>query len=387
MNKNEIGVGLMGYSIGRVHTHAWSNVGQFFQTKSDPKLVAICGRTEASVKSFGENYGFKKTYSDWKSMLNDPEVTVFDNCAPPNQHLDPCVFAAESGKAILCEKPLARSAEEAYEMYRSARKSGIVHMTGFNKRFSPAVLYARGLITEGRLGRINHVVATCYNIEFGEGFANPDLPLLWMFKKEVGGHGALSDIGSHVVDLARFLVGDVSSVCGAAQTLVDERPLPQEPTKKGKVDVEDIAIGCLRFANGAIGTLNVTWSQVAARDWTTVEVYGTHGSFKYNFERPNELELFLEDEDRNSFGFRTVICNSRSHPLASRFWPDQGGSYGFEQTFLAEIGHFLSSVESGASVEPIGASFYDGYLTCLINDKIIESSEEKRWLKVEPRPK
>src|SRR5579862_7032251 len=376
MSRKEVGIGLIGYSIGKVHTHSWLNLRQFYSDSilSYPRLVAMCGRNTEAVSQFAKHYGYEKIYSDWMELVNDPEIQILDNCAPPNLHLEASVAAAEKGKSVICEKPLARTANEAYEMYRSTQKTGQVHMTAFNKRFLPSVLYARELVQSGRLGKITHVVATFYNIEIGDGFSDPNFPLVWMFRREIAGHGALNDLGSHVVDMMRFVVGEIASVCGATQTFVRERPLPEDPSKKGEVDVEDSISGCLRFANGAVGTISVSWMPVSIRDYLTLEVYGTQGSFRFSFERPTELELYIhDDKDFAVNGYRTIYCTSREHQLMKHFWPDQASSYGYEQSFVSEIAHFLSAVEKSESVEPIGASFYDGYLTALINDELISS--------------
>ena len=382
-----MGVGLIGYSIGRVHTHAWINLPQFHPEISKPDLVAICARNQTAAKSFAAHYGFKKTYSEWKKMLDDPDLTILDDCAPPSLHAEPCIMAAEQGKAVICEKPLARTAEEAYAMYRAVEKTGQVHMTAFNKRFVPAVLLARDLVHKGALGNVHHVVATCYNIEYSGGFADPNYPLNWMFRREIAGHGALTDIGPHIMDMMRFTVGDIEAVCGATQTFVESRPLPEDPKKKGKVDVDDLSVACVRFTNGAIGTLNVSWMPVGTRDYVTLEIYGSKGSLRFNFERPNELELYTSTGDAVTEGFRTVICNNRNHPLASRFWPDQGSSYGFEQSFVSEIAHFASSVEKGVSVGPLGGTFYDGYMICLLTDELVASARDGRWHSLQPQAK
>ncbi|HXQ91987.1 MAG TPA: Gfo/Idh/MocA family oxidoreductase [Nitrososphaerales archaeon] len=390
MTRKEMGIGLIGYSIGRVHTHSWLNLRQFYSDSlvSSPRLVAVCGRNKNAVSSFAKHYGYDRIYNDWRELVNDTEINILDNCAPPNLHLEASVNAAEKGKAVLCEKPLARTASEAYEMYRATEKTGQVHMTGFNKRFFPATLYARELVQSGRLGKITHVVATYYNIEMGEGFSNPNLPLTWLFRREIAGHGAMNDLGSHLVDLMRFVIGEISSVCGAIQTFVKERPLPEDTTKKGAVDVEDAIAGCLRFAGGAIGTISVSWMPVSVHDYLALEVYGTEGSFRFCFERPTELEVYLHDDrDFALNGYRTIYCTTREHSLMNQFWPDQGSSYGFEQSFVSEIAHFLSAVERSQSVEPLGASFYDGYLTALINDELAASARDGRWHAIRPEPR
>jgi len=385
---DEIGLGLIGYSlIAKTHSLAWINFRQFFSSKYRPRLVGVCGRNTRATGEFARLNGYKRNYRDWRDLIRDPDVTVLDNCAPPNVHSEPSIEAAEAGKAVICEKPLGRSAEEAYEMYRAVAKTSQVHMTGFNRRFIPALLLARDLKQAGRLGRINHIVATMYNIEFGEGFGRPSIPLIWPFRREVAGHGAIGDVGAHIIDLIRFTVGEITSVSAAADTVVKERPLPDDPSRSGKVDVDDTVAGCLRLSEGAIGTISVSWLPVGIKDYMTLEVYGSRGSFKFSMERPNELELFLHDEDMRTEGFRTVLCDSRVHPLAGNFWPDQAGSYGYEQTFISEIAHFASALERGVQIESPGATFYDGYMACLIADELVASANDGKWHPVQPAPK
>jgi predicted dehydrogenase len=388
MTRKEMGIGLIGYSIGKVHTYSWLNLRQFYSDSiaTSPRLVAVCGRNNKAVSSFANHYGYDRIYDDWKKLVNDPSIQILDNCAPPDLHLEPCVAAAEKGKAVLCEKPLARTADESYEMYSATKKTGQVNMTAFNKRFLPSTLYARELVQSGRLGKITHVVGTFYNIEMGNGFSDPNFPFMWLFRRETAGHGALNDLGSHLVDLMRFIVGEITSVCGATQTFVKERPLPDDATKKGTVDVEDAIVGCLRFEGGAVGTISVSWMPVSVRDYLTLEVYGTNGSFRFCFERPAELEVYVhDDKDYALNGYRTIYCSSKDHPLMQHFWPDQGSGYGYEQSFISEIAHFLSSVEKSQSVEPLGASFYDGYLTALINDELVSSASDGKWHAVRPK--
>lgn len=388
MTREEIGIGLIGYVIGSVHAHAWLNLTQFYPEilSRFPRLEAVCGRKEKNLGSFASRYGFARSVLDWKELVGDPKVEILDNCAPPDLHLEPCAMAAEAGKAVICEKPLARTAAEAYEMYHRTNRTGQVHMTGFNKRFLPAIRYARELVQSGRLGRVTHVIATFYNIEAGEGYSDPNFPLVWAFRREIAGHGAINDLGAHVVDLLRFVVGEISSVSGAMQTFVKERPLPGDGSNKGTVDVEDLIVGCLRFVNGAVGNICVSWMPVSTRDYLILEVYGTNGSFRFDFERPAELELYIHDDrDFAVNGYRTIYCSSGAHPLMKNFWPDQGSSYGFEQSFVSELAHFLKSVEVARSVEPLGASFYDGYMTALINDELISSAVDGTWHEISPK--
>ncbi len=302
MSRRELGIGLIGYSIGKVHTHAWLNLRQFYSMS--PKLVAVCGRNNDTLSAFAKHYGYSKTFSEWKKLIDDPEISVIDNCAPPELHLEICLLAAEKGKAVICEKPLARTADEAYEMHLAMKKSGQVSMTAFNKRFYPATQFARELVKSGRLGKITHIVGTYYKVETGLGVS--------------------IDVGSHLIDMMRFILGEISSVCGATQS-------------------EDSITGCLRFASGAVGTLSVSRLAGAIPDYLVLEVYGTVGSFKFYSQRPTELDVYIHERDFALNGVRTIICTSKAHPLMQHFWPDQASSYGFEQSFISEIAHFLSA--------------------------------------------
>ena len=219
------------------------------------------------------------------------------------------------------------------------------------------MLYARELVQSGRVGRITHVVATYYNIELGEGFSDPNMPLVWLFRREIAGHGALNDLGSHVVDMMRFIVGEIASVCGATQTFIKERPLPEDNTKRGVVDVDDSIAGCLRFAGGAVGTISVSWMPVSVRDYLALEVYGTKGSFRFCSDRPAELELYLhDDKDFALNGYRTIYCTSREHPLMKHFWPDQGTScmgraeFRFRDRALSRGGREIRECRAAGSV-------------------------------------
>ena len=345
MSRNEIGIGLIGYSIGKVHTHSWLNLRQFYSLS--PKLVAVCGEDSSVLSTFAKHYGYSKTYTDWKELIEDPEVTIIDNCAPPQLHREICIMAAEKEKAVICENPLARTALGAYNVHQAMKKSGQVNMTAFNKRFFPATQFARELVKGGRLGKITHAVGTYYKMESPTGVP--------------------TDLRSHLIDLMRFVVGDISSVCGATQS-------------------EDSITGCLRFESGAVGTMSVSRLAGAIPDYLVLEVYGTGGSFKYYSQRPTELDVYIHSSDFALNGFRTIICSSKAHPLMKYFWPDQGSSYGFEQSFISEIAHFLSAVEKSQSVEPLGASFYDGYLAELIGSELALSAADGNWHAVKPEP-
>jgi predicted dehydrogenase len=372
---------MIGYNIGRVHAHAWLNMPLFYYPPpARPTLVAISARNSERVKTFAQQFGFKRTYEDWRALVRDDEVKVVDVCTPPFLHAEPSILAFESGKNVLCEKPLARNGKEARAMLRAAEKSGLRHMTGFNYRFIPAVNYAKKLIQEGFVGRILNFRGAYLNIEVGDlGYINPDFPLTWQFKAETAGYGAISDLGSHILDLARFLVGEIESVAGATATFVKERPLPESPKKKGKVEVEDSAVAAIKFTNGALGTIETSWMAPGRKDFLRFEITGNEGSLRFNLERINELEIFTLKDSNETRGFRNVLVTSRTHPEMEKFWVEQGGGFGWDHSFVNEIHHFTDCVVNDKEVSPLGATFLDGYKNCLLMDAIVKSAREERW--------
>lgn len=257
------------------------------------------------------------------------------------------------------------------------------HMTAFNYRFIPAVNYAKKLIEEGFVGRILNFRGAYLNIEVGDlGYINPNFPLDWHFKSETAGYGAVSDLGSHIIDIARFVVGEVDSVSGATATFVKERPLPESPSRKGKVEVEDSAVAAVKFANGALGTIEASWMAPGRKDFLRFEIHGSEGSLRFNLERINELEAFSLKDPNELRGFRDILTTSKTHPLMEKFWIEQGAGFGWDHTFVNEIHHFADCIVNDKPVSPTGATFLDGYRNCLIMDAIVKSAAEERWVHV-----
>jgi len=382
---SNLGIGMIGYNIGRVHAHAWLNMPlYYYPPPARPTLVGISGRNRERVKSFAEKFGFQRTFDDWRMLVKDPAVDIVDICTPPHLHAETAILAFESGKHVLCEKPLARNRKEAEEMLRAAKQAETKHMVGFNYRFIPAVSYARKLIHDGFVGRVLNFRGAYLNIEVGDlGYTNPDFPLDWHFKSETAGYGAISDLGSHILDLARFLVGEVEAVAGATATFINERPLPESPEKKGKVDVEDSAVAALRFTNGALGTIETSWMAPGRKDFLRFEVTGSEGSIRFSLERINELEIFTLKDPNERRGFRDVLVMSKAHPTMEQFWAEQGGGFGWDHTFVNEIYHLVNCIVNDKKVSPDGATFVDGYENCVLMDAIIQSSRDERWLHLE----
>jgi len=375
----KIGVGLLGYAfMGKAHANGYRKMPVFFYPPpAFPRLVAICGRTEDAVAEAAKRYGFERYYTDWKNLIKDDEVEVVDNCLPNNMHAEPCIAAAEAGKHIICEKPLAATLEDAKAMYEAVEKAGVKNMTAFNYRFVPAIQLAKKLIDEGYIGRILQYRA----VYLQEWIMDPNFPLVWRLRKNVAGSGALGDLGAHIIDLARYLVGEVSSVCGLTETFIKERPLPENPEKKGKVDVDDVFIAIARFKNGAVGSFEASRFCAGRKNYQRVEIHGTEGSIVFNLERLNELEVYSRKDPEDRMGFRDILVTESVHPFIEHWWP-HGHIIGWEHTFVHEIHHFIDCIVNDKPVSPVAATFYDGLKCQEILGAIEESAKKGRWIEI-----
>jgi predicted dehydrogenase len=292
----QIGIGMIGYAfMGKAHVNAYKKIPYIYWPPSAiPRLVAICGRSEEKVKEAQKRYGFERYYTDWRELIKDSDVQILDNGGPNNLHVDPSITALEMGKHVICEKPMARDSKEAKMMLEFALKSSAKHMIAFNYRFVPAIRLAKELIEDGTLGEIYHFRAKYLQ----EWIMDPNFPIVWRLKKEVSGSGALGDIGSHIIDLARFLVGEPKNVSAIVKTFIKERPSDINPSKKEKVDVDDAFVAVVEFKNGAIGTLEASRFCAGRKNHQVIEINGSKGSLVFNLERMNELEIYLKMDDK-----------------------------------------------------------------------------------------
>ena len=376
----EIGVGILGYAfMGKAHTNGYKKMPIFFYPPpAIPRLVAICGRTEEAVAEAARRYGFETYYTDWKKLIADERIEIVDNCLPNNMHAEPCIAAAEAGKNVLCEKPLAATLEDARAAYEAVEKAGVKNMVAFNYRFVPAIRLAKKLIDEGFIGKILQYRA----VYLQEWIMDPNFPLVWRLRKSVAGSGALGDLGAHIIDLARFLVGEIKSVCGMMETFIKERPLPENPEKKGKVDVDDAFIAMVRFKNGAIGSLEASRFCAGRKNYQRVEIHGTEGSIVFNLERLNELEVYSRRDPEDRMGFRNILVTETVHPFMEHWWP-HGHIIGWEHTFVHEIYHFIDCIVNDKPVAPMAATFYDGLKCQEVLNAIEESSQKGRWIELQ----
>jgi predicted dehydrogenase len=360
-----VGVGMLGYSfMGKAHANAFRTVGyMMWPPPVQPELVVVAGRDESAVAEAARRYGFKAHTTDWHDVVTDPRVDIFDNCGPNFMHAEPTIAAAEAGKHVICEKPLGRDADESFETWGRVAATGVKHLCAFNYRFMPAIRLARELIESGELGEIRHYRARYLQ----DWITEPDFPMVWRLDREQAGSGALGDLGSHIIDLGHYLVGDIASVNGLTRTFIDDRP-------GGTVDVDDAFEATVEFEGGAVGTLEATRFARGRKNALSLELNGSNGSIAFDLERPNELQVSVPSLPTSVDGFRTVSVTESEHPFMANWWPP-GHVIGWEHTFVHEIHHLLKAIAEDGDVEPHGATFRDGYRAAEVCDAIARSSE------------
>lgn len=383
MNVAMIGGGFM----GKAHAMAYAAMPMFFwPAPAIPCRKVVVDVTDGMAEEARKRYGFEESSSDWRAVVNRPDIDVVDICTPNNVHAEIAIEAARAGKHIICEKPLARTVEEARAMAEAARAAGIINMVAFNYRRTPAVALAKKYIEEGRIGRILNFRGTYLQ----DWSADPDSPLSWRFQKKIAGSGTVGDIGTHVVDLAHYLVGPIAEVIALTTTYNKTRPLQQggidklgaaekaADAERGEVDVDDEVVSMLKFANGAIGSLEATRNAYGRNNFITLEIHGTKGSIHFNYERRDELQVMFADDPADSRGFRTVYTGP-AHPYGNGLWPIPGLGIGYSETKIVECYDFFQAIAKGRQPSP---NFDDGLLTELVADAMLRSGESGAWERV-----
>ncbi len=347
-----LGVAVVGYSfMGKAHSHAWRNVGAFYGAPPVRQEVLV-GRDEQAVKEAAASYGWAEAATDWRAVIGRDDIDIVDICTPGNSHAEIAIAALEAGKHVLVEKPLANSVDEGVAMVAAASaaaKHSVCSMVGFNYRRVPALALARELIATGRIGAVRQVRAAYLQ----DWLADDAAPMTWRLRKESAGSGALGDLGSHVVDQVRFLLGEqVTSASGQLRTFVSERigDEGREP-----VTVDDAAWATLTTASGVVASMEVSRMATGRKNGLTIEVYGSRGSLFFDLERLNELHV-LDGPGNGTSGARRVVVTEADHPYVGAWWPP-GHVLGWDHTFVSQAAEFLDAVGSGAPGSP---SFADG---------------------------
>lgn len=377
----EIGVAMLGYAfMGKAHTNAYKKIPyMMYPPPAIPRLVSVCGLGEEAVKEAALRYGYEHYCTDWRMVVDRDDVDLFDNGGPNDTHAEPTIAAAKNGKHVICEKPLARTAEEAKTMMDAVEKANVKNMVAFNYRFVPAIRQIRNLIDSGALGKIYHWRAV-YLQEWILPHYNT--PRIWRLNKEVAGSGAIGDLGAHIVDLAHYLVGGIKSLSAYTKTFIDERPSESDPSKIEKVDVDDAFVAAMEFENGALGTLESTRFAAGRKNYNVFEINGEKASVHFNLERFNEFDIFYVDhEPKETQGWTNVLVTEGYHPWWENWWP-HGHIIGWEHTFIHEITHMLDCIVNDKPVGPHGATFEDGYRTAVVCDALAQSGESGKRIDI-----
>ena len=370
-----VNVALIGYAfMGKAHSNAYRQVTPFMAPRLTPRMKVICGRTRAKVDAAAREYGWDEASTDWREVVRRDDIDLVDISTPGDLHAEIAIEAAKHGKAVLCEKPLANTVAEARRMLAAVERAGVTHMLCHNYRRIPAVWLANQLLDEGRIGAIRHFRGTYLQ----DWIVDPTFPLVWRLDKTTAGSGALGDLAAHVVDLARFLVGEIVEVAGHLETFIKTRPLPGNPRKRGEVTVDDASIALARFENGAIGTIEATRMAPGRKNWNRFEINGSAGTIAFDLERLNELEIYLESDDAAVRGFHRVLATEPTHPFVKAWWPP-GHILGYEHTFTHTVFDLLEAMADERVPQP---NFHDGLRNQLVLGAIEKASTSRRWVKV-----
>ncbi len=387
MNKTNptLRVGMIGYNfMGKAHSNAWRQAPKFFDLPADLELHTICGRTRSSVEQAASQLGWQHFCTDWREVVDDPQIDIIDITTPNDTHAEIAIAAAAAGKAVLCEKPLGMDVAQCRDMVEAVRTAGVVNMVCHNYRRIPAVALAKRMIEDGVLGeRIYH-----YRARYAQDWiADPQFPLVWRLQSSIAGSGTHGDINAHIIDIGRYLVGELDEVCGLMETFIKERPLLAETgaglkatksTKTGEVTVDDAVSWIGRFKNGAIANLEATRFAYGRKNHITFEINGSKGSIAFNFEDMNRLQYYNAEDPEEHRGFRDILVTEEAHPFAGAWWPP-GHIIGYEHTFVNTFADFTRAVVACESVQP---TFEDGFENERVLDAISQSSQKKQWIKL-----
>ncbi|MGO8670230.1 MAG: Gfo/Idh/MocA family protein [Capsulimonadaceae bacterium] len=373
MARQEIRIGLVGYKfMGKAHSNAYRQVLRFFDDLTVvPVMKAICGRDRAGTEHAAQVFGWETAETDWRRLIDRDDIDLIDISAPGSVHAEVAIAAAQAGKHVFCEKPLGNTAAEARAMLDAVEAASVRHAIFFNYRKLPAVALARKIVADGTLGRIHHWRGTYLQ----DWLVRPDFPLIWRLRREVAGSGAGGDLNSHLVDLARYLVGEITEVCGLVETFIKQRPEENAPERLGPVTVDDAALALARFDNGAVGTFEASRFALGRKNYNRFEINGSLGSIAFNLERPNELEVYTEDTPPGTHGFRTVSVTAGQDPYSGHYWP-AAHNLGYEHSFINLLADALRAIGQGENPSP---NFHDGYRSNLVLDAIERSSASRRW--------
>lgn len=378
----DLRVGMIGYGfMGRTHSNAYKRLTDFFPVQHRPVLKAVCARNVEKARAFASNWGYERIETDWKKLVEAPDIDLIDIGSPNNTHHDIALAAAKNGKMILCEKPLAMSVSEAEEMVKAVEEAKVPNMVWFNYRRVPSIALAKQIIEEGRIGRAFHYRATYLQ----DWTISEDVPQggagLWRLDADVAGSGVTGDLLAHSIDTAMWLNGPISRVVAKTETFVKERQ-HVESGKKQAVKIDDACMFLAEFANGSMGTFESTRYARGRKNFNTFEMNGADGSIYFDLEEPEYLQYFEYKQlqsgrkmESHLTGWRKIHTTNSEHPYMNRYWVP-GTCIGYEHTFLNALADFVMGIETGTPVQP---DFRNALQTQKVCDAVLESARSGRW--------
>lgn len=368
-----IRIGLIGTGfMGKAHAIAYHAAPAVFALSTDIQCELLAEVDADLAATQARALGFRRSTDDWQALVRDPKVDVVDICSPNYLHKEMALAAIAAGKHVYSEKPLALNAAEALEMTEAAERAGVKTLVGFNYAKNPAAQLAREIIAAGEIGEVVHFRGT-HNEDY---LADPNAPHSWRLKREFSGSGTLGDMGSHIINMAQYLVGDIREVSGDLQTVIKQRPVAGRPGTYATVENEDQAHCLVRFASGAIGTLESSRIAWGRKMGLTFEVTGTKGSIVFDQERMSELKLFTHSDPSNRQGFRTLLLGPE-HPDYGHFCVGAGHGVGYNDQKVIEV---RDLVEGLAADRPLWPDFRAAYEVNRVIDAIEQSHAEGRWV-------
>lgn len=376
VNVAMIGCGFM----GKAHSNAYMSVGKFFDLPVEPVMKVVCSRHEGRCRPFSERWGWQEWSTDFRQVVRRPDVDLVDIVTPNDAHEAIVAAAAQAGKVIACEKPLARTVPEARRMLRAVQRAGVKTTVWFCYRRVPAIGLAKRLIDEGRIGRVYHWRASYLQ----DWIVDPKFPLLWRLDKKVAGSGSLGDIGAHIIDLAHYLVGELAEVNAVMETFVKKRPKGtgeglsgKAGRETGEVTVDDATMFLARFTNGALGTFEATRFAAGRKNGIHVEINGSEGSLYFDFERMNELKFFSRRDPDHARGFRTILATEPVHPYMEAWWPP-GHIIGYEHGFINQAADIF---RTWGKDTPVAPDFAEAFRVQQVLEAVEKSARKRAWVK------
>ena len=382
----QINVGLIGYKfMGKAHSQAFRDVPFYFpDVKLSPVMKAICGRDEKGVREAQGQFGWQEYELDYHKLIERPDIGLIDIATGNNVHAEMAVAAAQAGKHIYCEKPLAMNVEEARRMVDAVKKAGVINMVNFNYRAVPAIKFARQLIDEGVIGRVFH----WRGFYLQDWIIDPGFPLVWRLEGDKAGSGSHGDLAAHLIDLAHYLVGDIDEVSGLQETFVKQRPKLAATTggltaaasaEMGEVTVDDASLFLAKFKNGAVGTFEATRFAAGHRNGNMFEINGEKGSIRFNVERMNEIEFYDHTDPGDRQGFRVIAATEGAHPWMGAWWPP-AHIIGWAQTFTHQVYELLNGIAGNTCPHP---NFEDGLKCQMVLEAVTRSARTREWVKLD----